>query len=91
MTQGTKVIVPGDAEIEFKSSDINLVKTLICMKHRPRRIEHSGGVVTYVFENAEVEDSVRRILTNEDIQVSIIDVRSSDQIWAMNLNRARNI
>ena len=91
MSQTAKVIVPGEAENEYKSSDIILVKSLMYIGHRPRRTECSGGVVTYIFEHSEIEQSEHDILTNKDIKVSLKDVWSGDQIWAMNLNRARNI
>jgi hypothetical protein len=85
-----KTLVQGEAENPYSTTDITLIIALMSLGHRPVQISAENGIVQYVFEDEDVKDDVKDLLTNKDRIVSIRSVWSANQVWAMNLNRARS-
>lgn len=85
-----KILVQGNAEKPYSTTDITLIIALMSLGHRPVEISAENGIVQYIFENEDVDDDVHDLLTNNDKLVSIRSVWSANQVWAMNLNRARS-
>lgn len=85
----TNVLVEGSADKEYKTTDPKLINALMSLDHRPVRIECLEGKVTYYFDKPKIMPDVNRIMTNEEISVSLRSVWSAQQVWAMNLHRAR--
>lgn len=89
MNQSSSILVVGEADREYKSSDPKLINALMAMNHRPVRIEGLEGRLTYFFDTDKVQEDINRIMTNEEITVSLRSVWSAQQVWAMNLHRVR--
>lgn len=85
----TKVLIPGEAEREYGSTDPNLIHALMALNHEPVRIECNGNILTYVFDSKKIEGDLNNIMTNKDLEVSLRAVWSAQQVWSMNLHRAR--
>jgi hypothetical protein len=85
----TKILIPGDAKREYKSTDPNLIHALMALEHKPVRIECNGNILSYIFDSEKIEPDLNQIMTNEDMQVSLRSVWSAQQVWSMNLHRAR--
>jgi len=85
-----KTLVQGDPKEPYSTTDITLIIALMSLNHRPVEISAENGIVQYTFENKDVEKDVKDLLTNSDKTVSIRSVWAANQVWAMNLNRARS-
>jgi len=85
----TKVLIPGEAEEEYKSTDPNLIHALMALNHIPVRIESKGNILSYVFDSEVIEKDMNDIMTNKDLEVSLRSVWHAQQVWSMNLHRAR--
>lgn len=89
MNNEHRILIPGEAKREYKSTDPNLIHALMALDHKPVRIECTGNILTYVFDADKIEGDMNNIMTNKDLTVSLRSVWSSQQVWSMNLHRAR--
>lgn len=89
-----KVLIPGSADNEYRTSDISLIQALMSLDHRPVRIEVEGNkdypMIYYVFNEDTALGDINDLLTNGDRQVSIRQVWAANQVWTMNVRRSRN-
>lgn len=84
-----RILIPGEAGKEYKSTDPNLIHALMALDHKPVRIECTGNILSYVFDSEKIEGDLNQIMTNKDMTVSLRSVWSAQQVWSMNLHRAR--
>ena len=89
MQNNTRVLIPGNAQDEYSSTDPNLIHALMALDHKPVRIEANGNILSYVFDSDVIQEDMNNILTNRDMQVSLRSVWNAQQVWSMNLHRAR--
>jgi len=84
---------PGEADSEYKTSDKELVLGLLSLNHKPVRIEVDKSkdfpMIYYTFDQDMVEDDINRLMTNEEILVDIRMVWAANQVWTMNVRRAK--
>jgi len=85
-----KTLVQGEAKEPYQTTDITLIIALMSLGWRPIAISADNGIVQYTFENEDVREDVRDLLTNAPKIVTIQAVWAANQVWAMNLNRARS-
>jgi hypothetical protein len=85
-----KILVQGDAKEPYSTTDITLIIALMSLGWRPVAISADNGIVQYTFENEDVKEDVRDLLTNTPKLVTIQAVWVANQVWAMNLNKARS-
>jgi hypothetical protein len=85
-----KILVQGSAENPYTTTDITMIIALMSMGFRPVEISAENGIVQYTFENNVVKGAVKELMTNGNVEVSIREVWAANQVWAMNLNRARS-
>jgi|WetSurSiteA1Bulk_404760.scaffolds.fasta_scaffold96039_1 hypothetical protein len=85
-----KIIVPGSAKNEYRTSEYKLIYGLLCAGHQPTRIEYDMPTIYYIFDEDECGDTIRTLCTNGTLMVPIQNVWSASEIWGMNLSRAKN-
>lgn len=86
-----RIIVAGSASEEFASSEEKLVLFLISMRVYPVRIEADGVICTYYFEHDEAIEFADKISCGDvdDLAISLRDLWAAQNIWKINLSRAR--
>ncbi len=86
-----RIIVDGKATKEFASNEEKMVIALMSFKLLPVRIEADGMICTYFFEYEKVIDIANRISCGDinDLNVSLVDLWAAQNIWRINLSRAR--
>jgi hypothetical protein len=86
-----RVIVEGSASKEFASSEEKLVIALMSMGCPPVRIEAEGVICTYYFDYDKAIDIADMVSCGnvDELVIPIIDLWAAQNIWKINLSRAR--
>lgn len=88
----TYTLIDGKAPTEFNSSDRDIVVSLMALGFQPVRIVSDRAYkLTITFDQAEVKDTVSKLLLNVPITVELSKVFMAEKTWNMNLSNARQI
>lgn len=83
-------ILEGKASEEYLSSDIHMIQALLSLKHQPVRIYGEGGTLFFVFDRNEIQENLRKLVANADLQVALKDVWAASRVWSMVMYEYRN-
>jgi len=86
-----RIIVEGSASKEFASSEEKLVIVLMSMGCPPVRIEAEGVICTYFFDYGEAIDIADMVSCGniEELSIPLRDLWAAQNIWKINISRAR--
>jgi hypothetical protein len=85
-----RIILNGETDNEYISSDIHMVQALLSLQHKPVRIFGEGGTLFFVFDKEDITDNLTKLVSNSDVVVAIRDVWAASRVWSMVMYEFRN-
>ena len=78
-------------EKQHTTSDMHIIKGLMSCGHVPVLVFIEDRVIRYTFDEDIIIEDLNDMLTNKNVTVLLSDVWVADQIWTMNLHKAKNV